>query len=279
VFRKLTLFALIVVGAFCENARATGKVDRIRCSSEWFEIESFQNGPSADKVLALCEDLRKELCRVWGGNDHNPVWESRCKIRLHPNRTSYLQKVGPNGGQTSGCSLIQMELGKVIRREIELLLNHSGELPALPHELTHVIVADKFGGREPPRWLDEGIATLSDTITKQNLHHRDCNEVVHSGRSIPIQQLVNLDSFSSPNQMPAFYGQSLLLVRMLAERNGPAKVIEFGNDMLDRGMDASLKEHYAIDNVDHLEKVFRAYVIHKSTMETQGSLVSVKYKP
>lgn len=120
---------------------------------------------------------------------------------------------------------------------------------------------------------------LADTISKQNLHHRDCNEAIMSGRAMAIHQLIALESFSSPHQMPAFYGQSLLLVRMLAERASPGRVVEFANDSLDQGMETALKQHYAIDSIDQLEKAWRAYVFHNPTTKTQESVVVVKFKP
>lgn len=279
MIRTFLCFALFTFGLAFNPERISANVNSHQSASEWFEVESYQNGPSASQVLALCEDLRSELFRVWGGNVIMSKWEPRCKIRLHPTRVSYVRKVGSNSGQTSGCSQIQLQSGKIVCREIDLLINLAGELPALPHELTHVVLADIFRGKQPPHWLDEGIAMLADTTTKQNLHYRDCNEAIMSGRAIPIRQLVTLESFSSPQQMPAFYGQSLLLVRMLTERDSPHKVIEFANDSLNQGMEAALKQHYAIDSIDHLEKAWRAYMFQPPTTKTRGSVVMVKFKP
>ncbi len=279
MFRYLLLFLIIGCSFISANAQVFGDSDTIRSSSESFEIQSFQGGPSASQVLVLCEELRAELFRVWGGVDHSPIWEPRCKIRVHQTRTSYLQKVGVNGGQTSGCSLIQMDSGKIVCREIDLLLNQQGELPALPHELTHIVLADKFCGRQPPHWIDEGIAMLADTIAKQNLHGRDCHDAIMSGKAMSVHQIATLESFSSPAQMPAFYGQSLSLVRMLAERASPERIVEFANDSIDRGFDAALKRHYSIDGLVELEKAWKNYVFRKSPTGTQVAVVSVSFKP
>lgn len=279
MFRYLPFLLTIGFGSVCGDSQAFGDSDAIRSSSQWFEIQSFQGGPSADQVLELCEVLRAELFRVWGGVDNSLKWEPRCKIQLHQTRTSYMQKVGSNGGQTSGCSLIRMDSGKIVCREIDLLLNQLGELPALPHELTHIVLADKFRGRQPPHWIDEGIAMLADTVAKQNLHGRDCHEAIMSGNAMSVYQIVTLDSFSSPGQMPAFYGQSLSLVRMLAERASPEKIVEFANDSLDRGMEVALKHHYSLGSIDELEKAWRNYVFGKSTSEIQVAVVSVSFKP
>ncbi|HUP80935.1 MAG TPA: hypothetical protein VM260_20465, partial [Pirellula sp.] len=101
MFRNFLLLALVGFGIVCEKSEALADADGLRSTSEWFEVESFQNGPPACHVLGLCEDIRVELFRVWGGIYHNPTWNPRCKIRLHPTRTSYLKTVGSQGGQTS----------------------------------------------------------------------------------------------------------------------------------------------------------------------------------
>ncbi len=279
MFRSVLAFTFFMTGLILDTECGFADAKNIHSASKWFEVESFQNGPSANQLLNLCEELRIELFRVWGENEVSSKWEPRCKIRVHPNHASYVRKVGSNGDQTSGCSLIQFQSGKIVCREIDLLLNQAGELTALPHELTHVVLADRFGGRQPPHWLDEGIAMLADTVMKQNLHYRDCNEAIMSGNAMPIHQLVSLESFLSPHQMPTFYGQSLSLVRMLAERGSPSRMIEFANDSLDRGMESALKQHYSIENIDHLEKVWKVYVFQKPVTEAKLSIVAVKFKP
>ncbi len=279
MFRHLLFLLIMCPSWVCVNAQTLSDLEAIRSSSNSFEIQSFQGGPSASRVLTLCEKLRSELSQVWGDDDVLAAWEPRCKIQLHQNRESYMQKVGVNGGQTSGCSLIRMDSGKVVCREIELVLNQHGELPALPHELTHIVLADKFRGRQPPHWIDEGIAMLADTLAKQNLHSRDCHEAILSGEALPVHQIVTMETFSSPDQMPAFYGQSLSLVRMLAERASPEKIVEFANDSIDRGFDTALKDHYSLDGIAELEKAWKNYVFRKSPSGSYVAIVSVSFKP
>ncbi len=279
MFRYLSYLLIVGSSLVCGIAQVFGDLTVNQSSSKWFDIESFHGGPSAADILVLSEKLRAELCRVWGESLSLPVWEPRCKIRVHPTRTSYLQKVGSNGGQTSGSSLIQLNAGKIVCREIDLLLNEYGELTALPHELTHIVLADKFRGRQPPHWIDEGIAMLADTVAKQNLHSRDCHEAIVKGSALTVHQIVTLDNFSSPAQMPAFYGQSLSLVRMLAERASPEKIVEFANDSLDLGFETALKHHYSLDGVDDLEKSWKNYVYRKLPSELQVAVVSVSFKP
>ena len=55
-------------------------------------------------------------------------------------------------------------------------------MTALPHELTHLILADRFSPRQVPRWSDEGMAVLADPAEKQRLHLRDLRQALADAR-------------------------------------------------------------------------------------------------
>jgi hypothetical protein len=278
----LRMLFIVQLGTFlCLQSNIGSRADTTAtaCVSDWFEVNSFAGGPSPERVLALCEETRAELFGVWVDQNEATNWEPRCKINIHPTRAHYFRKVGSGAGQTSGCSSIQLHDGKVILREIDLLLDHAGELTALPHELTHVVLADLLKGRQPPHWLDEGIAMLADTEAKQKLHVRDCHEAMLSGNAMTTSQILALKTFSSPDQMPAFYGQSLLLVKMLANQSSPARIIQFANDSLDHGTEAALRSHYKINGVNELERAARTFAFQQISSQTPLTIVSVRFKP
>ena len=85
-------------------------------------------------------------------------------------------------------------------------------------------------------------------------------EAVSSKSAITMEELVKLDRFSSSNQVAAFYGQSLALVRLLTHRKSPNSLIEFANDSIDRGIATALKCHYDIDGVCELERQWKREV-------------------
>jgi hypothetical protein len=279
MYRVLVVVQLLIFLFAHVTARAQSGISEPACVSEWFEVNSFPGGPSPSQVLSLCEETRAELFRVWVGKDEVKSWQPRCKIVLHPTRAHYLRKVGTGAGQTSGCSSIQLHNGKVVHREIDLMLDEAGELVALPHELTHVVLADLLKGRQPPHWLDEGIAMLADTTAKRHLHMRDCYQAMAAGKAMTTSQILTLDSFSSPEQMPAFYGQSLMLVKMLAEHSSPASIVRFANDSIDYGTTVALKRHYNIDGIDGLERAWRDYALRHDPSKEPMAIVSVRFKP
>ena len=137
------------------------------------------------KALAHCELIRKELQQLWGANASCEKWDPICQIVIHPSRERYARAAGPGSGQSYGASYIQLNGGKTKRRRIDLLVDANGDITALPHELTHIVLADQFQGRHPPAWLDEGLAMLADSAAKQELHEQDCMTAIAKGRAAP----------------------------------------------------------------------------------------------
>lgn len=271
------LFAtlLIVSSAIGGEPRPSSTVT----TSESFVVRSFPGGPTPDEILLLCNTLRQQLSEAWCGRHRVVNWTPRCEIQVHISRGSYVRAVGVGGAQTMGSSLIQLDSSKIRARRIDLLMDSEGNLPALPHELTHVILADRFGGRQPPHWFDEGAAMLADTSEKQMLHERDCRNALHQGSAIPLGQLLRLEQFSSADQMPAFYGQSASLLRFLRERGGIEKVTRFSLDALTQGYDRALQSHYQINNVIDLEKQWKNFAYGQDATEQSLAVLTVRFRP
>ena len=121
------------------------------------------------------------------------------------------------------------------------------------------ILADRFAGRQPPRWLDEGIATMADSARKQTLHVRDCQDALRRGTALRIIDVLALEQFSSARQVPAFYGQSLSLVQFLTAADRPETLLRFAEAALENGYDRALRQHYRIDGVAALEREWRKF--------------------
>ncbi len=222
-----------------------------------FAVRSHRGGPSADQVARECESMRKQQQAKWLGEVSRDRWEPQCQVVLHAGRSSYANAVGPGGVQTSGSSMIETARGRIVRRRIDLLVDSHGRATALPHELTHVVLMDRFGGRQLPRWADEGMATLADSAEKRALHHRDCWEGLKTGKTFPLVELFALERVRSPEEQAAFYGQSLTLVNLLVQQNEPAQLVHFVELALDEGYDRALKRCYGIDGIFELERMWR----------------------
>lgn len=227
--------------------------------SDNFQIRTFRGGPAAQQLLKQCEALRADLQQVWLTVEDRGPWSPRCQVFVHATKSSYETAVGRGGAQTSGSSLIQTAGGEIVSRRIDLLYDAKKGVSALPHELTHVVLADRFENGRPPRWLDEGIATMADSPEKRMLHHRDCHQALQNGDALRVVQLLRLEQFTSAKQVPAFYGQSLSLVHFLAEQDEPTRLIDFAEAATRRGYDRALREIYQIEGIEDLERRWRKY--------------------
>lgn len=243
--------------------------------SENFVVRTFAVTIKAKEVADGCEGWRRHLAKKWLNENEPKAWQPKCEVCVHANRQSYLRSVGSGGVQTFGSSLVDYGGGRASRRRIDLLIDTQGQLSALPHELTHVVVADAFAGRQPPAWLDEGIATLSDTERKQALHRRDCQSAIESRSTIRLVQLLTLNGLSR-DQRAAFYGQSLSLVGFLCKQNGSDRLIPFAHRAMAIGYDRALSEQFKIDSVGELERLWRNYATDDAT-NSQFSTAS--YEP
>ena len=228
-----------------------------RAESPSFVVHSQAGGIDARVAAQTCEQWRSKLQRYWCDREAE-AWSPKCQIVVHSSRASYLGAVGAGGAATYGSSLLDFGRDKrVSSRRIDIRGDSPLGMAAMPHELTHVVLADLLGGRQPPRWADEGMAMLADTRDKQLLHERDLNQGLARQAAFRMAELLSIESYPHPSRVPAFYGQSVSLTAFLAYRDDPAKFVEFVRRALDQGYDAALKQVYAIENVGQLETLWR----------------------
>jgi hypothetical protein len=225
--------------------------------TESFRITAPGN-PDARNVGMLCEAWRTHLRATWCPKPEALVWKIKCDIVVHASRTSYAAAVGRGAERTAGSSLIDFKDKQVSLRRIDLLAEGGRGLAALPHELTHVVLADLFDGRQPPRWADEGIAMLGDSQEKQKLHQQDLEAALGQGLHFRAVDLMTMQAYPQPHRMGAFYGQSASLTSYLAHRDQPAKFVIFLKGSLAKGYDQALRDVYAIDGVAELERLWSA---------------------
>jgi hypothetical protein len=220
-----------------------------------FVVYSHSAAPSAQQVLNECRSLRGEIHDLLYGNRSPDPWRPRCEVVVHASRRSYAAAVGRAGALTQGSSLMEVSAGRVTRRRVDVLVDEHHRTPALAHELTHVVLAEYFGGK-PPRWADEGLALLADSAAKQRLHMRDLAYAVRSGTTLRLAKLMTLEQLDSPEQMPAFYAQSLSVVRFLVKRSDRRRFSRFVETAEEHGYDHALRTVYEIDGVPHLERLW-----------------------
>lgn len=195
-------------------------------------------------VGEAAERHRKEQARRWLGNEL-PPWKEPCPVRITLTASG-----------TGGATSFQFAEGKPPTQVMQL----EGPLDrllasALPHEVTHTVLADHFRG-PLPRWADEGIAVLSEDEEELQRHEQRAREIVTKGRAIPLPRLLTLREF--PTEVMALYAQGASLASFLVKRKDHRTLLRFVADGKAGDWDGAAAKHYGFKDVSDLEISWRA---------------------
>ena len=254
--------AIMAVATSTQVAKTkTVAYQRTKAISDHFAVYSVAHAPTAAEIASECERLCDELRQKWLQAKTPAGWSKRCDVVLHATTASYLAAVGRGGKGTRGSSLLQYDRHGVSTRRIDLLAEPAGAaLSALPHELTHVVLADRFGQRQLPRWADEGLATMADSAEKQRLHHVDLERGIAAGHVPRMADLLFTSEYPAAHKRAVYYGASLSLVQFLSTLDHPQRVLEFIERSMEAGHTAALREVYDIPSVTELERRWRDHL-------------------
>jgi hypothetical protein len=280
---KSLVVSLLVLSAVGRSEAASAK-HRAYVSSGWnvLETQNFRfcsRGRLAltEAVLESTERMRRDLAEQWLGDvSSKDAWKPKCDIILHSTSEAYLKAV-PGGEQTVGCSLINTNDGCVIGRRIDIRADRPGWLnSALAHELTHIVLADRFPDGRLPAWADEGMAVLADPNTKQDSHYHDLRVARSQRSTFRLVELFALSGYPAADRQAAFYGQSASLVGFLVGRGTPEQFVHFVRTAADAGYEAAVRDVYGMQGVRDLERRWLQQVnvadtlAHGATMHRQA---------
>jgi hypothetical protein len=211
-------------------------------------------GASASRAAIIrehAETIRREAFSQLLGETHPKPWLVRCEIRVHASADSFEEAVGGSPAEARGATSLEFAGDRVVARRIDVMGDGPAIVPdAIDHELVHVVLADHFVHAPPPRWADEGLALLFDSLEKQKGHEADFQDAHRRGLSWSAVELVNLEDYPADSgRQRIFYGQSAALVRWLIARRDAATFVRFLDDASNVGMEAALDRHYAINSL------------------------------
>jgi len=201
-------------------------------------------------------------------------WNEPCLIVVHSTAESFAAAVGVEPVAIRGATSIEFLAQIVSSRQIDVMGDGDETVPdALAHELVHVVLADHFSRLPPPRWADEGMAVLFDSLLKQQRHNSDLQHAVKHGQTWSAGDLAALEDYpDSLGRQQVFYGQSAALVRWLLAEKGAATFLRFVDDSSTIGFSAALQDHYGLDAVADLEPAWRQGIPLEELVTTAGSL-------
>ncbi len=213
----------------------------------------------AQQAASIAEACRAEQLGRWAGVGSPAPWAPRCDIYLYPNAVIFNQMTG-QPADSPGFSTMGLNAGRVVARRVNLRADHPNLLSAvLPHEVTHVVLADLFPDLQIPRWADEGIAVLSEPESEQSLRAADLAKPLESGELFTLGELMRMD-YPDGKFWSLYYAQSVSLTRFLVAQGTPSQFLEFVRGSQHNGIEPELKRLYGIESLDQLQERWLAAV-------------------
>ena len=230
--------------------------------SSHFRCYHNQTADYAEKVVQIAEATRVQMSRRWFGKDGED-WQPKCDIFLHATAADYSERTRQNPA-FPGHSRIELDErnGRVVDREVHMRCDNPAMLDAvLPHEITHVVLAGNFGNKHVPRWVDEGVAVLTEPQEKVQQHKKNLAKSLQNRELMPLRDLVQLNNFPEAKQITVFYAESVALVDYLTNLKGPQAFTQFVREALRDGYEGALKKHYGFQTFGEFQDRFTERII------------------
>ena len=212
----------------------------------------------AEKAAQAAEAVRTQQARRWGSSAARAPWSPPCDIYLYPTPKDFAQLTGQP--ETSpGFSTMGVNGNRIVARRVNLRADHPQLLTAiLPHEVTHVVLADLFTQQQIPRWADEGMAVLAEPPAEQVSRASELTEPLREGRVFKLSELMAID-YPSAEAWNLYYAQSVSLTQFLVEQGSPEQFVSFVRSAQRKGIEIALRESYHIDGFAELENRWQTF--------------------
>jgi hypothetical protein len=206
----------------------------------------------AEKAAEAAEAVRARQTERWGSAAARTQWSPRCDIYLYPSPKVFAKMTGQPEA-SPGFSTMSVNNGRIIARRVNLRADHPQMLSAiLPHEVTHVVLADLFTRQQIPRWADEGMAVLAEPIAEQINRTSELLGPLQEGRVFRLSELMATD-YPSAEAWSLYYAQSVSLTQFLVEQGTPQQFVSFVRTAQQKGIEIALREVYGIEGFAELE--------------------------
>jgi hypothetical protein len=211
------------------------------------------------RFAAKCERLAAASKQWWLREETARAWTPKCDVVVHRGAAEYVACLGLEAQATSGCATIRLDDGRVVMRRIDLRVDADDWMSeSLPHELMHVVLADRFSSHRIPPWADEGIAMLSESPARLKQRLSDLRQSAASGKLYDLPRLTKVQTSPQPMDRAAFYGQSLALVSVLLEWGTRQQLLDFIAACQVDGPQVALRKVYGPRTPTDLERQFAA---------------------
>ncbi len=221
-----------------------------------FRIKHTGNADFAEELATAAESHRKAIFERWSGPPAG-AWAVKCDIVLHATAEAYSSATG-RPGEATGSSVVRLADRRATERRIDLRADHAAiKTDALPRELTHIILADLFPDKSPPKWAEQGMAILSGSAEEIDRYTRTLPRCAREGDWFTLAKLMELNEFPA-EKITGFYCQSVSLTEyMIRSAGGERNFTIFLRDCQRYGTAQAIKRQYGVDGPDALEAAWK----------------------
>jgi hypothetical protein len=237
------------------NAPAIAESRWVSLESENFRVRFQDSAELARELLEKAEAARKAIFTRWASPKVS-AWATKCDLVLHPNATEFAASTKQPPAAT-GHAFVKFEAKRVSDRRIDLRADDAtaGD-DALPRELTHVVLADLFPDRDPPKWAAIGMAVLA-TATESERCQRTLERCHRAGELYALPAFLDLAGPPKPEAVTAYYVESASLVDHLVKRKDANTFRIFLMDAARYGMEKALDRQYGYATIKALDDDWR----------------------
>jgi hypothetical protein len=220
-----------------------------------FRVSYGADRELGDAVAKAAEFARKQIFERWSGPPGG-AWQPKCEIVIHTTADAYAKSTGKPAAMT-GHTTVRLTGGRATERRIDLRADDRSMVEnALPRELTHVVLADLFADKPPPKWALEGMAVLAGSSEEIGRYTRTLTRCARDGELRPMAALFDLKDFPA-DKITGFYCQSVSVTEYLIKLNGERNFKIFLSDAQRYGTAQALKRQYNIDGPQALESAWK----------------------
>ena len=223
-----------------------------------FRLFHNQSRETAEKTLRTAEAARTAASKKWFGAAA-ATWSPRCDIYLHATAHDYSVRTH-QPPELAGHSSVGHGPDRIVSRRIDIHFDDPNMLiGVLPHETTHVVLADGYT-RPLPHWADEGMAVLSEPRERIERHLHNLPQHRSNGELFAAAELIPMDQYPGDRQrIGAFYAESVSLVEFLSKEKGAPVFVQFMRDGMQSGYEPALLKYYDIRGYDDLQQRWQRY--------------------
>lgn len=237
------LLVLLAEAMVCAQPVAGSQDQEIHASANF--VVTADSEAIARGVAEAAEDARSRFADQWLGGDL-PAWDKPVQI------TVIEREYGGDGSVTYDRFRGKVENVRiVVRGPLDRIVEY-----LLPHEVAHVVLAVSL--RHPlPRWIDEGVALLSESQTQRTRQHKTVVQMLTSETLMPLHEIFGVEEYPEDHRkLVCFYASSYSLTEYLVAQGGRQRLLQFARDGRRIGWEESLAQHYG-GSLDELEAGWR----------------------